>query len=106
MSTLGRTNGAARVAAALAPAEAAPRARCLCSGDVRNSGEGPARPRRCAEACRATHLSGAGIADVPVAKDAAMLPVLRCCHRMLRCCDAAIADVPVAKDAAMVPPTH
>jgi hypothetical protein len=52
MSTLGRTNGAARVAAALAPAEAAPRARCLCRGDVRNSGEGPARPRRCAEACR------------------------------------------------------
>ena len=69
---LGRTNGAARVAAALAPAEAAPRARCLCSGDVRNSGEGPARPRRCAEACRLqghalcarTHKQrGAGVAE-------------------------------------------
>ena len=62
----------ARVAAALAPAEAAPRARCLCSGDVRNSGEGPARPRRCAEACRLqghalcarTHKQrGAGVAE-------------------------------------------
>ena len=69
---LGRTNGAARVAAALAPAEAAPRARCLCSGDVRNSGEGPARPRRYAEACRLqghalcarTHKQrGAGVAE-------------------------------------------
>jgi hypothetical protein len=45
----GRTNDAARASAALAPAGFAPRARCLCLADARNSGEGPARPRRCAD---------------------------------------------------------
>ena len=78
---LGRTNGAARVAAALAPAEAAPRARCLCSGDVRNSGEGPARPRRCAEACR---LQGRAL-RARTQKQCGLLTTLRCgCAQRVR----------------------
>ena len=85
----------ARVAAALAPAEAAPRARCLCSGDVRNSGEGPARPRRCAEACRATHLR-ARRSSGALASQMFLLPrMLRCFRRNsapLYCVCASVAE--------------